>query len=239
VSEVHLFVLWSNARDREEQILADVAATFVVLDLVEVEWQPHAFARNLTCFYGTDLPAGSDKERQSGTGPFLVCVIEDDRPRYRYRRVGRRLVRKNSRTIEARTRYRAMTGGGFRVHASADAREAARDLFLLFGRRPSAFRGAGAPSQPRRHADGMLGERGWRDLDELMGALAVTSGVERIDPPAGVDLAFAVDDLWWAVHVVNGAEVSPGRWRVDIGGSSRTVALEERRRRRFFQRVRA
>jgi hypothetical protein len=231
VSEVHLFLLWSNARRHEEEILDDIAARFRVLDVVEVEWERDLFARNLTCFYGANLPPGSDKETHSGTGPFLVCVVEDARPRYRYRRAGRRLVRHNRRTMEARSRYRALTGGGYRVHASADAPEAARDLVLLFGRRPEEFLPGTEPVERRRHTDGMLGSHGWRDAHELELALEVTSGARRTEPSDESDLAFEVDDLWWAIHVANGAEVEPGRWRADVGGGPTVIELNVQARR--------
>jgi hypothetical protein len=231
MSEVHLFLLWSNARQCEDEIVADIAAHFRVLDLVEVEWDRETFARNLTCFYGANLPPGSDKETHSGTGPFLVCVVEDAKPRYRWRRAGRRFIRENRRMMDARAKYREVTGGGYRVHASADRAEAARDLVLLFGRRPDDFRGSRAPETPRRHTTGMLGDHDWAGVDELMLALEVTSGVRRATPRAGVDHAFRVDDLWWAVHVLNGEEVGPGVWRTTIAGQPATVSLRSGRAR--------
>ena len=36
--EVHLFVLWENARVEEERILSDIRARFEVLAEIEAEW---------------------------------------------------------------------------------------------------------------------------------------------------------------------------------------------------------
>jgi hypothetical protein len=231
VSEVHLFLIWSNARQHEAEILADLALRFRLLEVVEVTWSREGFLHDLRCFYGTDLPPGSDKEAESGTGPFLACVVEDERPRYRYRRAGRRLVRENRRLMDARASYRAIAGGGYRVHASADRREAERDLVLLFGRRPTEFLGrTWDPGLDRsQHVGDVLGSHGWRDLNELLLALEVTSGVRKIDAPVGVDLALQVRDKWWAEQILHGADVGPNLWQIELAGQPRTVQLVERR----------
>lgn len=230
MSEVHLFLLWSNARPHEREIVDDISDRFRLLETVEVTWSTAQFPRNLTCFYGTDLPPGSEKELDSGTGPFLVCVVEDANPRHRFRRAGRRVLRENRRMIDARTRYRAMVGGSYRVHASVDRHESERDLVLLFGSRPRAFLNhtrADAES-PRAYQRDVLGADGWRDLDELLLALEVTAGVRRVGMRDGVDLFVLVRSRWWAEQILNGQEVGPGVWRVDVAGEPRTIAVAER-----------
>jgi hypothetical protein len=231
MSEVHLFLIWSNGRTREDEIREDIRSSFRVLDTIEVEWSPDEFPRNLTCFYGADLPPGSGKEIEAGTGPFIVCVVEDERPRHRYRLAERRLVRENRRVLAARGRYRALTGGGYRVHASAHTREAERDLVLLFGRRPGEFLTAAAQPEgsPRRHTADVLGAKGWHDVDELLLALEVTGGVRQLPPPDGLDLAVEVGDLWWAEHVANGEMVRPGVWKIEVGGRPAMLAITARR----------
>ena len=88
----------------------------------------------------------------------------------------------NASVIDARTRYREWTGGGYRVHASETAAEAERDLVLLFGRRSADFAAAahGPGSRPRRHDADLVGTRGWADPGELRLALEVTSGASAL-----------------------------------------------------------
>jgi hypothetical protein len=229
VGEVHLFVLWSNARHAEAEIVADIARHFRVLDVVEVTWSSEAFAQNLRCMYGTALPVDSPKERHSGTGPFLVVVVEDERPRRRLRRFKRRWRRVNANVIDARRRYRAMTGGGYRVHASENEREANRDLVLLFGRRAEEFLDdAGRDGEARQHRADIIGAHGWRDAEQLRLALDVTSGQRVVEPPDGVDLAIEVQDLWWACHVLGDDDGAATHHEVLVNGRPTRVLLVER-----------
>ena len=232
-AEVHLFVVWSEARVAERRILEDAAARFRLLDLVEVTWSAEAFSGSLVRFYGSALPPGSEKELHCGTGPFLVAVVEDPRPRYRPRRTGRGWARVNASVIDARTRYREWTGGGYRVHASETAAEAERDLVLLFGRRSADFAAAApAPDGPRRHDADLVGTRGWADPGELRLALEVTSGASALPTVDGVDLALAVSDLWWAEQIAGGRDLSNGMRELDVGGRPFRVALVETQARR-------
>jgi hypothetical protein len=229
VGEVHLFVVWSEARHAEAEIVADIARHFRVLDLVEVTWSPEAFAQNLRCMYGTALPRNSPKERHSGTGPFLVVVVEDERPRRRLRRFKRRWRKVNANVIDARRRYRALTNGGYRVHASENEREANRDLVLLFGRRADEFRACDASEGRRQHQADIIGTHGWLDARQLLLALEVTSGQRVLDPPEGVDLAVEVQDLWWANHVLGADDGAATRHDVLVDGRHTRVLLVERR----------
>jgi hypothetical protein len=228
VSEVHLFVVWSEARAAEARILEDVEARFRLLDLVEVTWSPEAFSQSLVRFYGSALPPGSDKELHCGTGPFVVAIVEDRRPRRRPRRTGRGWALVNPSVIDARTRYRKWTGGGYRVHASETAAEADRDLVLLFGRRGKDFLASSPPhGGPRRHDADLVGTDGWTDADELRLALEVTSGVSELPPPDGVDLALAVTDLWWAEQIAGGRDLGGGTRELDVAGRPCRVAFVE------------
>lgn len=227
-SEVHLFLLWSHARETEAAILADVTTRFRLLEAVEVEWSREHFARSLTRLYGTALPPGSDKEQHGGTGPFLVLVVEVAAPRYRRRRTGAGRILVETTMFDARTRYRGWTGGGYRVHASLDRVEAERDLFLVLGRRAASFgerEGSGAPWPPDILRADPVGTQAWRSVDELLTALAVTTECTVAPAAPGADLAVTVDDLWWAEQIIGGRPVGESAREVDVNGSPYTVAL--------------
>ncbi|MGY1735363.1 hypothetical protein [Geodermatophilus sp. SYSU D00684] len=235
--EVHVFAIWSEARVLEERILEDLAGTFTVLEVVEVSWTPgETFARNLTRMYGDALPPGSDKEVHCGSGPFLLVVVRDDRPRHRLRRTTRGPALLNSTVFDARARYREWTGGGYRVHASDSAAEAARNLALLLGRRVSDVPG----HDPRTgvvhsRAGDPVGTHGWESVDQLVLALEAhgCSPTHRSTGPDGDRLVVRTPDAWWAERIAGGTEVTAGARDVPVAsGTVRLVLVEEPPRRR-------
>jgi hypothetical protein len=227
-AEVHLFALWSHARTVEKRILSDIAEHFRVLDVVEVTWASgDSFSQGLSRMYGTALPPGSHKEVHCGAGPFLVVVVEVDRPRYRPRRVGKRLKYVNAPVFDARRRYRQWTGGGHRVHASDSMVEADRNLALLFGRTTAAYRDRNA--QPvwafRSHAQDPVGTHGWDSVGQLLLTLG-PYGNQVVDIDDG--LVVRTSDLWWAEQIAGGRAVADGVRELKVGGESvRLTLLEE------------
>ena len=231
--ELHLFLLWSRARKRESEILDDIRSTFRVVDVMEVTWSRRGFAENLTRFYGEKLPHGSRKQLHCGSGPFLVVVVEDERPEYMTLSEGDRPV--NRSMWEARERYRAATGGGHRVHGTLDAQEFEHDLFLLVGTGAERYRpGSSWDGHVERIRGGTTGSGGWRDLEQLYDALSVTmpwvivGGAKGIapDPLADgtSDLELLVDDAWWGHATILGRGRRGSRTRdVDVGGGVLTV----------------
>jgi peptidoglycan/xylan/chitin deacetylase (PgdA/CDA1 family) len=232
IPELHLFIIWSRAREKEEEIIADLRREFQILDVMEISWSPKEFGRNLTRFYGEALPPGSDKEEHCGNGPFLVVVVRDLAPRYELRHLspGRAQV-VDLRTLEAKERYRLWTGGGHRVHATLEPREFTHDLFLLSARQPSHYEGAESWSDGVElvQAD-LVGADGWHSLDELLTALRATLGrLAVVELPASERqaLTVAVDDVWWAAVVANGRPGIEDPWAAehDIDVAGRAMRL--------------
>jgi hypothetical protein len=225
VSDPCVFVLWEKARPSQKRILDDLARRFELRAVLELAWPRDQFARNLTRLYGEALPSGSDKEEQCGTGPFLVVVAADTRPRYRVRRTTRGLRRVNTHPARAKARYRRWTGGGFRVHGSLDRAEAERDLRLLL----------------REPADGRAGERwdgvirpvsvdatAWSDAHDLLAAIAAATPatLAEDDPP---ELQIVTDDVWWAIAIAGGdppsADARSAQTEVRIGGRTQMLRV--------------
>jgi peptidoglycan/xylan/chitin deacetylase (PgdA/CDA1 family) len=232
IPELHLFIIWSRAREKEEEIVADLRREFQILDVMEISWSSKEFGRNLTRFYGEALPPGSDKEEHCGNGPFLVVVVRDLEPRYELRHLspGRAQV-VDLHTLEAKERYRQWTGGGHRVHATLEPREFTHDLFLLSARHPSHYEGAESWSDRVElvQAD-LVGADGWRSLDELLTALRATLGrlaVVELPTAEKQALTVSVDDVWWAAVVANGRPGIEDPWAAehDIDVAGRRVRL--------------
>lgn len=232
IPELHLFIIWSRAREKEEEIISDLGREFQILDVMETSWSPKEFGRNLTRFYGEALPPGSHKEEHCGSGPFLVVVVRDLEPRYQLRHLspGRAQVI-DLRTLEAKERYRLWTGGGHRVHATLEPREFTHDLFLLSGRRPSHYDEAESwrDGVDMVQAD-LVGADGWRSLDELLTALRATLGrlaVVELPTTERQALTVSVDDVWWAAVVANGRPGVEDPWAAehDVDVAGRTMQM--------------
>jgi hypothetical protein len=227
-AELHLFLLWSKAREREAAILSDLGSRFTILDAVEVEWTRARFAENLTRFYGQALPPGSDKELHCGDGPFLLVVVADASPLYRTRKrpQGREIV--NAATFDAKSRYREWTGGGHRVHATLSQHELARDLFLLLGAEPSRYDDPALwPGTTRTLRRDLLGAEGWESVEQLVHALEVALGCVVLDAGSARPLALLVDDLWWAEALARAEPQADGTLRVTVAGAPLELTLHE------------
>jgi hypothetical protein len=175
-AEIHAVILWSNALPQRDRLVADLAEHVELVASYRVEWPPERFSENLVRLYGFQLPERMDKVAGGGDQPFLLFVVRDPNPRYGARPRSWGLGPANTTMHDAKQRYRDWTGGGFRVHATIDAGEADRDLFLLLGRRSSEF--ADAPtidweSEPEPLAAEVVGAAGWESTDQLVNALDV------------------------------------------------------------------
>ena len=194
--EVHAVIVWSTALDATDRIVADLRERFELVGSYRVEWTRERFAENLRRLYGFALPERVDKTVGSGTDPFLLLVARDPSPEYGPRKRSWGLGLANVATYDAKYRFREWTGGGFRVHTTISREEAARDVFLLLGRRAESFLTAPAldwDREPDGWRSDVLGAAGWRSRDELLTALELTTGYALLRDP---DLLLTGDAGW-------------------------------------------
>jgi hypothetical protein len=130
----------------------------------------------------------------------------------------------------AKRRYRRWTGGGHRVHATQNRREAERDLFLLLGRRSSSYAGARWDGSIRTAPGDLFGAEGWRDLRELCTAFELSlpyvlvgdAGALACRDEQANRLIFLADERWEPAMVARGESVDGGdgtrRRLVKVGG---------------------
>ena len=78
--ELHLFIIWENARNKQEEIIKDIKENFEIINIYDICWSKDKFSNNLSRFYGTNLPKGSGKEQHCGNGNFLLIIIKDLKP---------------------------------------------------------------------------------------------------------------------------------------------------------------
>lgn len=174
--ELHLFILWQNARDQEKSILADIKKKFEVLRVFEIQWSREKFSENLTRFYGTNLPPRSGKELHVGTGPFLLVVVKDINPIYDHHETSRGPELVNSNVFLSKCAHRELTGGGHKIHATNSKKEFEHDIVLLLGLNTHDFvRRYGKPSKfTIKLKRDLVGADGWESLAQLFYVLNAT-----------------------------------------------------------------
>ena len=74
-SELHLIVLWQNARYKQDEIIEDIKKNLDIIECIEITWTPKNVASNFTRFYGVKLDSGSGKEQECGTGSFILLFL--------------------------------------------------------------------------------------------------------------------------------------------------------------------
>lgn len=131
-SELQLFIIWEKARSWEKEILEDIAQNFKVLQVMEIEWSKEYFSDNLSTFYGKKLPVGCNKEKEIGTGKFLLIIVEDESPMYVKRRTNSGNMLVNVNMFDSKEMYRTWVGG-HKIHCTNNLEEVEHDIYLLTG----------------------------------------------------------------------------------------------------------
>ena len=169
IPETHLFILWQRARYNEEKILQDMKQHFTLLKCYAITWTPDLVSSNFTRFYGVNLPPKSGKEKECGTGEFLLCIVRDENPLYAERKTSRGPEVVNTNMFDAKQRYRDWTRGGHKVHATNSEKETNHDLTLLLGKNINDFIAEYptiTPNTETLHKD-IEGASGWNSLRHL------------------------------------------------------------------------
>jgi hypothetical protein len=167
--EQHLFIIWENGRTAEQEILVDLQQRFYVEYNHLVCWTPQVVHDNYSRIYGQNLPLNSFKEIECGRGPFRLIVVRDAQPVYEPRQTtgGTNLV--NTNIFDLKQKYRHLTGGGHRIHASDDLREAQLQLRLLrIENQTMIDPEATNPIQPKIVYQDLLGSSGWSTIEEFL-----------------------------------------------------------------------
>ena len=79
------------------------------------------------------------KVNQCGRGPFIALVVIDPFPSYTQERTAHGVDTVSHNIHVAKTRYRRMSGGGFKVHGTFSAEEANHDILMLFHKPKEEF----------------------------------------------------------------------------------------------------
>lgn len=172
--ELHLFIIWKNARNKQEEIIKDIKENFEIINIYDICWSKDKFSNNLSRFYGTNLPKGSGKEQHCGNGNFLLIIIKDLKPEYTERMTSKGSKIVNINMFDKKEKYRQWTGGGHRIHATNDEIETNHDITLLLGKNVKDYlkeNNTEWDGKVINIANDLLGSNGWKTVNEMFYAL--------------------------------------------------------------------
>jgi len=176
-SELHLFIIWEKARDKEEIIKQKIVQRLEIVDIYDVKWSQKKFSENLTRFYGENLPDGSNKEKHIGSGEFLLVIVMDHNPNYHYRDTskGKKLV--NINIFDLKQELREITGGGHKIHSTNSLFETNHDLCLLLRSSVSDYVGniKSFDGVIKNIEKDLVGCNGWDSLEQFFYVLNNTT----------------------------------------------------------------
>lgn len=222
-SELHLLIIWERARYKQTEIMEDLAHNLKVYACYEVEWTRNRVSQNFTRFYGVNLPSHSFKELECGIGKFLLLVLKDEKPVYETRTTSHGEERVNVTMFDLKSKYRAWTGGGHKIHATNNPAETNHNLTLLLGVTYDEFL-----EQHQNPWNGEIiqisrdlsGADGWDSLEDMFKVLnnttryVVMRGFENLksDLPSSehADVDVLVDDYKSFIYICNPHRVIMG-----------------------------
>ena len=174
-TEIHVFVLWPNAKQHLSQFLSVLSSRFGEVAEFEIEWSRNFAHRNLQRLYGSDEDMG-DRLARIGLGTFTVAVIKDVRAKHVLDITpSGNLEKINEKVTETKAFLRALTETPefkYLVHSSNSKSEANKDLFLLLGSqwRDKLHEGKWPTGKVRIKRD-LAGNERWETCEEFISFL--------------------------------------------------------------------
>ena len=162
MGELHLFIIWHNARQKEKKLLQEIANKFDIAQTFDITWSEELFSENLTRFYGKKLPKSDKKKEQCGTGSFLVIPVIDHNPLYE--------KGTNKNIIELKYKLRRIAKGINLIHGSDNKIETEENMMFLLGLTIGEF-SAKYPQkklEPIKINSEIIGAPEWKNENELV-----------------------------------------------------------------------
>ena len=162
-ADYNIFLLWSTARAKDEQVKEMIGDKFELVKSIEIEWSPDLFIQNLSRFYGKKLPSAKNKLRLCGNGRFLVHLVKDKNP----------FITddgKNQNMSSMKYQLRQFLGGNY-LHASDNQTEAEENLYFLLGKSLRRILLDPRPKKIQVLKQDVIGAPTWLDEDRMRKAL--------------------------------------------------------------------
>ena len=219
-SELYLFLIWENARTKENYLLQEIQKEFEIRDVYEITWDKKIFSNNMMRFYGPKLDRKvSEKTKLCGTGSFLLIIISDENPKFGRRRTSNGMELVNLNLFENKRKYRKLTGKDFGIHSTLTKKETNSDLTLLLGKNTSDVEKTLSDKwngKITKIESNIVGQSGWKDLKELLYVLNSTSNYvilrnfeglpENFDNYSHNNVDILTDDFLRMPYLANGGK---------------------------------
>ena len=223
--ELHLVIVWEKARYKQDEIINSINEEFELLETYKINWDKKLFGKNLTSFYGTNLPPNSKKEKHCGNGEFLLITFYDKKPKNGFIETGRGTEKVNLNVFLAKEKFRDWTGGGHKIHSSNTIYETNHDLILLLGINYEQYLklisnkiiSNNNSNIIENVPKNIIGVDGWKSLRELFFVMnntldyVVLRNFEKLPDQNYIDEHFDIDflvrDLDQAIFITNAKKV--------------------------------
>ncbi len=243
--ELHLVIIWENGRYKEKEIIKSISEKFELVEKYKINWNKNLFGKNLTTFYGTNLPPKSEKENHCGKGEFLLIIFYDNDPKYGYVETSRGTERVNTNIFTCKEKFRELTGGGHKIHSTNTPLETNHDLTLLLGINYNDYeillknnldKNKENENIIKNIPNNIIGVNGWESLKQLFYVMnssldyVVMRNFEhlpdnRFSKEHG-DIDFLVKDLDQAVYITNAQRLYKKRYKINVEGKDVLVDFE-------------
>ena len=243
--ELHLIIIWENGRYKEKEIIKSISEKFEFVEKYKVNWNKNLFGKNLTTFYGTNLPPNSNKEKHCGNGEFLLIIFYDKDPKYDYVKTNKGTEKVNINIFSCKEKFRDLTGGGHKIHSTNSPVETNHDLTLLLGINYNDYelllKKNFNPNKKNENIiknvpENIIGVNGWESLEQLFYVMnssldyVVMRNFEylpenRFSKEHG-DIDFLVKDLEQTVFIMNSQKLYKKRYKINISGKDVLIDLE-------------
>ena len=243
--ELHLVIIWENGRYKEKEIIKSISEKFELVEKYKINWNKNLFGKNLTTFYGTNLPPKSEKENHCGKGEFLLIIFYDNDPNYGYVETSRGTERVNTNIFACKEKFRDLTGGGHKIHSTNSPLETNHDLTLLLGINYNDYeislknkldKNKENENIVKNIPNNIIGVNGWESLEQLFYVMnssldyVVMRNFEylpdnRFSKEHG-DIDFLVKDLDQAVYITNAQRLYKKRYKINVDGKDVLVDFE-------------
>ena len=243
--ELHLIIIWKNGRYKEQEIVKSVNEEFDLVEKYKINWDKNLFGKNLTTFYGTNLPPNSKKEKHCGNGEFLLLTFYDNYPKYDYVETSRGTEKVNLNVFLIKEKFRNWTGGGHKIHATNSINETNHDLILLLGLNYYDYKKSIKEKFNNINEDknfikyissNVTGVDGWKSLDQLFYVMngtveyVILRNFENLPnnnfSKDHEDIDFLVRDIDQAVYVTNAEKLYKKRYKINVSGKDILIDFE-------------
>ncbi len=216
--EIQLFLLWSNARYKEREIIQELRSQFDIVEIYEIFWNKNIFKKNLERFYCEKIRG---KIKHTGTDKFLLITVRDNSPKYQYMQTLKGFEMVNMKTLSLKQKFRKLTDGGYKVHSTNDIKEVDKNLSFLIGESYDDYykrtldKSWGENNTYIQITEQPKGTNGWDSFDDVFYFLnssckyVVLRGFNSSDG----DIDLLVEDCNVIKYLLNGKFVKTNRYK--------------------------